>query len=76
MEFWEAVDLEVEILFIGHVYNCHIALQPFTLSSPGPTYALGTASLPQRILRLKKILKYIICLRFHLHISTVIKYHF
>ena len=48
MEFWEAIDLEVEILFIGQVYNCHIALQSFTLSSPGPTYALGTTSLPQR----------------------------
>ena len=74
--YLESVCCSIEILFIGQVYNCHIALQSFTLSSPGPTYALGTTSLPQRILRLKKIFKYIICLRFHLLINTVIKYHF
>lgn len=74
--FGGAIDLEVEILFIGHVYNCYIALQSFTLSSQGPSYALGTTSLPQRILRLEKIFKYTICLKFHLHINTAIKYHF
>ena len=76
MEFGGAIDLEVEILFIGHVYNCYVALQSFTLSSPGPTYALGTTSLPQRILRLEKIFKYIICLKFHLHINTAIRFHY
>lgn len=30
-----------------HVYNCYIALQSFTLSSQGPSYALGTTSCPR-----------------------------